>query len=93
MPSTSLQIAVRVKDDLYEMIRVAAAAEGRSMSNYVDRFLRTRFLPGDDGKLVLKPPLDGAQVDIEDAIAESRRPRARAAGVSTARRTKTSKHK
>jgi hypothetical protein len=79
MPSSSLQIAVRVKEDLYEMIRSAADAEGRSMSNYVDQVLRRMFVPDASGNLKLKPGVlkgsthAGRQVDIEEAIARSRK--------------------
>jgi hypothetical protein len=64
MPSANPTIGVRVSDELYQAVRTAADAQGRSMSNLVDMILRDHLLKR------------GVQVDIEEAIAATATPSA-----------------
>ena len=82
MPSKRPLIAVRVADDLYAAIRVAADRDGRTMGNFVDMHLR-RYLMANGVPLTTAEKqavhrknmaargerMAKRQVDIETAIA------------------------
>ena len=78
MPSKKPLVALRVSDELYAALRVAADRDGRSIGNYVDMHLRRYFMangvnpaevpPARPGRRP-GPSRPGRQVDIETAIA------------------------
>jgi hypothetical protein len=74
MPSKKPLIALRISDDLYDKIRSSAEAEGRTMTNFLDFYLRRALLPvntvSNNTSAMTLGDLRraGRQVDIEDAI-------------------------
>ena len=79
MPSSKPLIALRVSQDLYDKIRETADADGRSMTNFIDFYLRRALMPGAIGPVNTvsnntSPMTMGdlkrrwKQVDLEDAI-------------------------
>jgi hypothetical protein len=81
MPSSKPLIALRVGQDLYDKIRASSLAEGRTMTNFLDFYLRQSMMAsvpdltrkcatcGHQMSSVAHAKTCGAQVDIEDAIA------------------------
>jgi hypothetical protein len=70
MPSKKPLIALRVADDLYEKIRTAAAADGRTMTNYLDFYLRRAMLNEPEGRVLAAGglPVSPYQSNIRTAV-------------------------
>ena len=80
-------LTIYLDPELIERIRVAAKSEDRSISNFLDRGIRARLLPGDSVDVVAVPlepshvgdeladpySVSGRQVDIEELVAQKKK--------------------
>ena len=77
-------LTIYLEPELIDRLKAAAKKDGRSVSNFLDRGIRARLLPGDSVDVVAVPlevgqevadpySVSGRQVDLEELVAQKKK--------------------